>query len=131
MQVTVQTKNDLKKAIENKVDTIIITGSLAGNVIKAQKIAKLGKFALASLGLTASAIVAAVATAPVTGGASFAFAVPVAAPLVALTGLEITTIIFVCIMGVGVLLAFYKDYDIIEMSAGKDGLAVRCEKKKS
>lgn len=29
MQVTVRTKDELKKAIENKVDTIIVTGSLA------------------------------------------------------------------------------------------------------
>lgn len=130
MQVTVQTKNDLKKAIENKVDTIIVTGSLAGNVIKAQKIAKLGKFALASLGLTASAIVAAVAAAPVTGGVSFAVAVPLAAPLAALTGLEIATIIFACLMGVGMLIAFYKEYDIIEMSAKQGVLTVRFEKKK-
>lgn len=130
MQVTVQTKNDLKKAIENKADTIIITGSLADDVIKGQKLAKLDKIALASLGFTASAIAAAVATAPVTGGASIAVAVPVAATLAAMTGLEIATIIFICVMGVSVLWAFYKEYDIIEISVTQGVLTVRFEKKK-
>lgn len=116
MQAIVRTKEELEKAIESKIDTIIVTGPLANDVIKAQKIKKIGKVACASLGVATSAIIAAVAAAPATGGISGIAALAPVAAASTLTGLEIATIIFACTMGVAVLIAFYKNYDMIEMS---------------
>lgn len=129
MQVIVRTKEDLKKSIESKIDTIIVIGPLANDVIKAQKIKKIGKAACISLGLATSAIIAAVAAAPVTGGVSGIAALAPVAAASALTGLEIATIIFVCTMGVAVLMAFYKDYDVIEMSLEHGEPKIVCRKK--
>jgi len=47
--MTVTTKEELKKAQEQKVDEIIVSGDLADKLKKAKKITKLGAVGLAAL----------------------------------------------------------------------------------
>ena len=61
MERRVTTKEELKKAKENKVDVIIVEGKLAMDLIEARKITKLGKTALA---IFTTGIAAGIATAP-------------------------------------------------------------------
>jgi Mn2+/Fe2+ NRAMP family transporter len=104
----VSTKKELKTAQENKAKEIIVTGELANKIHKSKKITKLGA---ASIGL----IVTAIAAAPFTSGLSFGAAAPVAV----LTGIEITAIIAASAVGIGLILAIYKEYDEISYENGK------------
>ena len=50
--------------------------------------------------------------APLTGGISMGVSMAVAAPLAATAGVSASTIIFASAIGIGFLLALYKDYDL-------------------
>ncbi len=113
-EVLVRTKSELDEARKNKVSIIIIEGELAGKVKKSKKIAYAGTGAIA-------AITAAVAAAPFTGGVSMLAAAPVAA----LTGFEIAAIIAVCFIGVGLLVALFKDYEEIEFDGKRQRLVLK------
>lgn len=106
--ITVNTKEELSQAKEENYDEIIIEGTLADDLKKSKKIA------LAS-GATLAAITAAIGLAPVTGGMS---AIGLA-PLVALTGIEIATIIIAASIGLSLILAIYKDYEEIIYENGR------------
>ena len=102
----VNTKEQLKKAKDNKVKEFMVTGELADKLLKAQRISKLSKTAAIAL---AGAVGAGAIAAPFTAGTSLgvaAFASTAAASTVG-TG----TIIAAVAVG-GVLLAFtiFKDY---------------------
>lgn len=103
----VRTKEELKKAQEEKVDIIIVEGDLAKKVKNGKKIVKLGAASLAVIGT-------AIAAAPFTGGASLLFAAPVAAA----AGTSTLVIIAAVVVGVALLLAIWKNYEEIEFSAG-------------
>ncbi len=109
---TVTTRDDLRKAQENGVEEIIIKGELANKLNKAKTIKNLGA---AGLGILTVALGISVVSAPVTGGLSL-FA---AAPIAALTGLEIAAIIAASALGIGLIVAIFKDYEEIEYSNGK------------
>ena len=109
---TVTTRDDLRKAQENGVEEIIIKGELANKLNKAKTIKNLGA---AGLGILTVALGISVVSAPVTGGLSL-FA---AAPNAALTGLEIAAIIAASALGIGLIVAIFKDYEEIEYSNGK------------
>ncbi|MGL5475707.1 MAG: hypothetical protein ACRDBZ_14055 [Citrobacter braakii] len=113
-KVVVRTKSELDAARKNKVDFITIEGELAGKVKKSKKIAYAGAG-------TITLIAAAVVAAPVTGGLSM-FA---AAPVAALTGFEIATIIAVCFVGVGLIVALFKDYEEVEFDGSKARLVLK------
>lgn len=112
--ITVKTKDELQQAKEKKYDEIIVIGDLANKLIKAKKITKLSA---ATLGILGAAIVAA----PATGGIS-GFA---AAPIAAMTGLELSAVIAASFMGIGFIIALFKDYKLI--SFNKDGVVLRKE----
>lgn len=117
--ITVNTKEHLKIAIANKYDEIIVEGELAKQLHDSKKITMLsgaGLPALIALGATATI------TAPATAGFSFAVA---AAPVVALTGLEIGLIAVAVFLGVGLILAVYKDYEEIEVDFKKQKIKLR------
>lgn len=95
--------------MRNKVTNIIIEGDLAKNVHKSKEIKKLGSVAL---GVLATSLVVATATAPITGGISYL----VAAPIATSAGLPVATIIAVSIVGITVMTALVKDYEEIEYS---------------
>lgn len=109
-EIIVRTKTELDAARKNKAELIIIEGDLAGRVRKSKKIAYAGTGTVAVI---SASVVASLATSPVTGGASLSFLAPVAA----LTGFEITAIAAVCFLGVGLIVALFKEYDEIEFDA--------------
>ena len=109
---TVTTKEELKTAVAAKKDEIIVSVELAAQLRKTKKVATLSAAGVTAL--TALAATAAV-TAPVTGGASFAVA---AAPVVAITGMEISAIIIAISIGIATIIAISKDYEEIELGNG-------------
>lgn len=110
--VTVRTKEELKAAQAEGSADIIVVGELAVKLKKAKKIALLGA---ASLAVLTVALGAATVAAPVTGGLSYAAAIPIAA----LTGAEITAIIAAFTVGIALVLAVYKDYEEVSYDSGK------------
>jgi hypothetical protein len=106
--VTVTTKTELESAKSNGCEMIVVKGDLANNLKKSKSIAYAGTATLAILG-------AALAATPFTGGLSF-FA---AAPIAALTGLEISAIIIAASLGMALIIAVFKDYEEISYEKGK------------
>lgn len=101
----VTTKDELEKARKRGDSEIIIEGKLAEKVRNGKKITTIGK-------ITFGILAAAIATMPVTGGLSAA----AVAPIAAMTGLEITMILAVTFVGVGLLMAIWKEYEEVEFS---------------
>ncbi|WP_434777601.1 hypothetical protein [Neisseria sp. Ec49-e6-T10] len=110
-EVIVKTKEELKTAIRNKENLIIVEGALAKHIINAKKITTMSKFALAILIASASAI-------PFTGGAS-AIAGAVAAGGVS-SSVLITAILA---LGTVMIFAIYKDYNVVAKS-GKTSISL-------
>jgi len=111
-EVIVRNRQELDVAMKSKSELITIEGDLAKKLQKAKKISKLSKAGLAIL--TATLGVAAV-TAPVTGGISLLAAAPVAA----ITGVEIAAIIAASALGIALVLAIFKEYDEVSYNDGK------------
>ncbi|HHD2753882.1 TPA: hypothetical protein ACOTG0_002704 [Clostridium perfringens] len=118
--IEVTTKEQLKKAIDEKYDEIIVKGELAKKLHKSRKIKKLSR---AKIGMLTAALTAGAASVPITGGLSLAVATPIAA----LTGLEIAFIIAVFFVGISLVIAVYNGYDDIEFS--QNPLKLRLRKK--
>jgi NADH:ubiquinone oxidoreductase subunit K len=106
--VTVRTKDELATARKSGVEQIVVQGELADKVKRGKKIAFASSITLAALG-------AALVATPMTGGLSF-FA---AAPVAALTGLEIAAIIAAASIGLALIIALFKDYEEISYESGK------------
>lgn len=111
--IEVNTKGELKKAIDEKYDEIIVKGELAKKLNKAKKIKKFSK---ATLGILTTALAAGTITAPITGGLSLGISAVAAAPIAAATGTEIAVIIAVSAVGIALVTAVYKGYDEVEFS---------------
>ena len=104
----VSTKTELEAAKDNGIDEIIVIGELADNMHKAKNIA------YASAG-TIAALTAALAAIPFTGGLSSVGLVPIAI----MSGFEVAAIIGAIAIGLGLLIAIFKDYEEIEVSSGR------------
>lgn len=135
--VTVSTKEELEKAVNNNVDKIIITGDMASKIIRSQKkksVAK--KVGIGSAVAAGVAAVAGIVAAPVTGGASavagvsYALATTATGTAVALS----TTELIASILGVlgalgiaaGVINSISKNYDV-KITSGST--TVECTRK--
>ena len=105
----VRTKEELKKAKEDKVDRIIVKGDLVKELNAAKKITTLSAGALAAL---TAFIGAGVAAAPFTAGTSLAISAVAAAPIAVTTGLSIPAIVLIAAVGVNVMIALFKEYTI-------------------
>ncbi|WP_273837671.1 hypothetical protein [Providencia rettgeri] len=110
-EVIVKTKDELERAKNNKAEYILIKGELATKVKRGKTVAKASGITLT---LISAALATALATAPVTGGLSFA----AAAPIAAMSGFEIAAIIAAASIGISLLVAVFKDYEEIEASNG-------------
>jgi hypothetical protein len=97
-EVIVRTKEELEKAVSNKVKTIIIKGELAEKVNLSLKVKKSTLILLA--GATASITLTSGLSLPLTA----AFTAP------ALTGEGIALIIAIIFLGIALVLALAKDY---------------------
>lgn len=118
MSLTVRTKAQLEQAKTAGEKEIIVEGDLADKLKKSKKVAMLSGASLAALLV---AVGGATVTAPITGGVSYL----VAAPVAALTGLEIAAIITASFLGVSVIIALFKDYEEIGYSKGRLALRKR------
>ena len=106
------TKAELEKAKDDGVHEIIIKGELANKLKRSKKVAMLSGVGLAAL---TAALGVATVTAPATGGLSY-FA---AAPVAALTGLEIATIITAASLGIGFIVALFLGYEEVSFENGR------------
>jgi hypothetical protein len=106
----VRTKEELKRAKENKVKEFIVVGELAQKLHKAEKISKLSKTAAVAL---AGAVGVGVATTPVTGGVSLGVSAFIGTGVASTAGVS-TGVIYATIAVGGVLLvyALYKEYNV-------------------
>ena len=89
----VKNKNELKKAYEDKVDKIVITGDFAKKVNKAKVICKMTPAKLAVLGAALTAAGSGIAISSLTLGASSVIGIAAAVPAAAKTGISISSII--------------------------------------
>ena len=112
MTFVASTKAQLEQAKKAGEAEIIVKGELADKLKNSKKVALLSGAGLAAL--TAALGMATVA-APVTGGLSF-FA---AAPVAAITGMEIAAIITAASLGIALIIALYKDYEEISYKQGE------------
>ena len=119
-EVTVRTKQELESAVESRCERIVIEGDLARKVKKGKKVRNLSTVAL-------MAVAAAVATLPLTGGASAVAVAPVAAT----TGLRVAQLVAIGLVGLSLLLAVWKEYQEIECELGPGPRLVLRLKKKS
>lgn len=110
--VTVSTKEELKKAKADGVEKIIVVGKLAKDLYAAQKITTLSKASLAVITGAVGVGVAGLATAPLTGGVSAGVSVAALGPVAATTGVSIPALVLAATIGVGFIIAIYKDYRV-------------------
>lgn len=129
--VTVTSKEELEKAINDKCHEIIVKGELAEKVHRGKVVTTLGPLALIALGVAIAAI-------PFTGGTSLiAFSAAHGAAALtgaaAFTGMEIATIAAVCFIGLAVLIALFKDYEEVNFkaSAGEHSAELQLRRKQS
>ena len=114
--ITVKTENELKKAIQEKYDRIIVEGDLAKKVIQAEKIKKLSPAAMGILSACCVAAVGGVVAAPVTGGGSLGISAVALAPAVVATGMSIPVLILIVIVGLALLAILFDEYTKIRAS---------------
>lgn len=117
--VTVTTPVELKRAIKEKRDQIILTGKLAKQVKKAKKIKKLSPAVLAVVGTLGTIATAGVVVAPVTGGSSLAFTAAAAVPAAAASGLSVSVLIVITSVGLVGMSILFDDYTHLEFESGK------------
>ena len=99
--VVVRTKEELAAEVEAGTEEIVVEGELAKRIKDGRKLGKVGRWRL-------TVLAAAVAALPFTGGLSGVVAVPVAAA----TGLGTVVILAVIFVGLTLLLAVYRGYDV-------------------
>lgn len=134
-EITVRTKSELKKAIEDRYDRIIAVGAIAEEVIKqVQRKQRVKKVALGGGLVTGAVALGSIAAAPFTGGASL-FGLTAAAKCAVATGaaatgaaIALTTPQLALILAaiIGVSIAAFKMYTKITIT--KDGTTVILER---
>jgi hypothetical protein len=122
----VHTKQELENAIKNKAQSFEVEGDLAEKIKKGQKITKLSKTTLALLIVS----IAGIAATPVTRGFSGIAGSAGVITIATLTGMEIAVIMTVAFLGVGLLIALFRDYSIeeeVDLPGGK--IKLKCTRK--
>lgn len=120
----VKTKEQLQKAYDEKVDKIIVEGKLAKKIKKTQKLKYVTMATVAGLGGAIAIVAGGIATAPMTGGVSLAVSGSAVAAISAQTGLSFAAVIMAVSVGVSLLVAVFKDYDV-EVRHGKDRVILK------
>ena len=98
----IETKEEFRKAIENKVPEFAVVGDLKTEIKKTEKLKMMSKWAITTLA-------AGLAAAPFTGGTS-----GLLAGAAATSTLGAAAIAAIALIGVTTLMAFHQDYDQIE-----------------
>ena len=129
ISITVATKEELKQAIGQKYQQIIVTGELAEKIKQVEKIKKLSKPAIATLAATCATVVA-------SNVATKVAPTPIKVPTKAVNMMMrrvamevskesgkiiITTpeLIIIASIGVTILVTLFREYDCIEIGEGK------------
>lgn len=105
----VRTKEELKLAKKDDVDQIIVEGKLAKTLREAKKVTTLSA---AALGVLTVALAAGTVAAPVTGGTSLGITAVAATPVMLATGISVQAIILISVLGVGFVVALFKEYKV-------------------
>lgn len=121
----VHTKQELENAIKNKAQSFEVEGDLAEKIKKGQKITKLSKTTLALLIVS----IAGIAATPVTRGFSGIAGSAGVITIATLTGMEIAVIMTVAFLGVGLLIALFRDYSIEEVDLPGGKIKLKCTRK--
>ena len=128
-QVVVTTKEQLKRAVQNKEEDILLQGEVLKYYKAASKLKTVGKI---SLGIAVAGAVAAPFTVGLSGLATLGAmgAVATAAASVSLSTAALIT--FIVFMGVGLLFAIFNDYEEVEVEveAGPKGIKLKLKKSK-
>lgn len=142
MAVCVTDKDSLKKAVDSKENEIIVTGKLAKKLKTAKAMKKATPAALAVAGGAIAAavptVIATMASGPATGGVAYFIGVPaiaaeaatVSASLSVSTGVAVSIIILAATIGVGTLIALFREYDVEFGGDGKGGIRASFKKRK-
>lgn len=119
--ITVTTQEELKRAIKEKSDKIIVVGELAKKVKKAEVIKKLSPVALSTVGVLGLLGSAGIAAAPATGGASLAFFATQIIVTTATAKVVIPISVLALISGVGIVAMsiLFDEYSHVEISREK------------
>ncbi|MCF7939852.1 MAG: hypothetical protein K9L68_14765 [Spirochaetales bacterium] len=104
----VSTKEELDEAIDRGCQTIRIVGKLAGQVYRTRALAHVSP---ALLGSAAASL----GFAPATGGLSLALGVM---PTTAMSGVSIGALIIAISIGLSLLIALFKNYEVIDYRHG-------------
>ncbi|MFW2082861.1 hypothetical protein ACNPQK_18040 [Acinetobacter guillouiae] len=122
-QVIVTTKEQLKKAVQNKEEDILLQGEVLKYYKAASKLKTVGKV---SLGIAVAGAVAAPFTAGLSGVATVGALGAVAAAATSVSISSAALIAFIVFIGVGLLFAIFKEYEEIEI----DGMGIKLKLKK-
>lgn len=122
------TKNELKEAVENKAEHIVLSGPLSDFFMKLEKIQQLSQTKLKALIAFASgagaAVIAGIAAAPETVGISLAFSATAVTVFAATEGMNIYTVAeyltFCALLGIKTVKILLVRYDI-QFKKDKDG----------
>lgn len=124
--ITIKTKDQLKKAKEDKVREFVVVGDLAEKLYKTRKISKLSEKAAIALSVAVGA--GAIAT-PFTGGGSLMLVGAAAATATATIGGYQVVLVALGIGGILSLYALYKDYEVSFIVEPDGKITVVCKKK--
>jgi hypothetical protein len=116
--IVVTTKNELKFAKENGYEEIIVKGNLAHDLKKSQSIENAS---VATIAIFVAVFVVVPGAAPASFLASRFFAASIAAA----TGIEIAAIIVAVSIGVFLIIAVFKDYEVISYKDGEMEMLLR------
>ncbi|MCL2007212.1 MAG: hypothetical protein FWG77_03915 [Treponema sp.] len=105
-EIKVETKQELEKAYKLKPDRIIVTGELVEKLIKSKKITKISRAVV--IGLATLVVGGTIIVPPIGMGA------------LAVSGSGVAAIIIASGIGIALVYAIYKDYDVI-VTMEKDG----------
>jgi len=109
------TKEDLEKAVAAGYDEIVVTGDFAEQLATAYKVKKYSKVAIAVLGTALATIVFA-------GPVGAPIGMALAAPVFAVTGMEVSVIIAVIMVGFALIILVSDKYEIeLEIGQGEHG----------
>ena len=111
----ITTKEELKKAMEDKAEEILVVGKLADDLRATKQITTLGA---TTLGILSTAIAAGMIAAPFTAGTSLGISALAAAPIAVTTGVSIPAIILASALGIGIIISLHKDYREVEFGRG-------------
>lgn len=109
---TVQTLMGMRLALNDGRQKIIVTGDLAFKLYLSRQVSHLSKRKILMLSVLSAASIPGTSR---VGGLSSA----VMAPVAAATGVSVASIIAAMFLGLGLVIAIFKEYEVIEYSANR------------